>query len=753
MPPRTRESTRFVGTSAGGSARATAWAGVALLAGLLVAGPARADDPPAPAAQPATGTAKSRSAEGPIAPGAGEAAYWSKLDGLLAPLTNLEIARADLDRVKQASAALAKGDVASALALARETGHRSARTIIEWLRLRGGHGSAAEIQSFLDANPDWPERGTLTQRLEEQLLLSESGPAAARARFAKSAPETGAGLGALAAAHLAAGDTAKAKALASEAWRKHDMSAAVEARFLARFKDLLSEADHRWRLDRVLMSDRRWTGERNAQAAAAKRIVPLLSAAEQKKANARIAVYLRSKSAAKEMAALPAETTPDWGLVFQRIQMLRRAEKLDEAAKLLLSAPTDPAKIVSPDDWWEERRALAYEALQAGKPKLAYELVREAGPLSENPIKDQRFMAGWLAMRYLGDVKRAEAHFRDLRKAADGPLSRAKGDYWIGRALEAKGAKAEAMEAYRAAARERDTFHGQLARQKLEPGRARLEVKPPAVPSAAEVERFLAMAPAQAAIVAHKAGLSGAIVRPLLVNLRTRGKSEGWSAMTAHLAKRLGDNQMSLRLAKSAIADGHDLLIYAYPVHALPSYTPLTPPPETAMLLGIARQETEFNASIVSGAGARGILQVMPVTARHVCRDYNIKCDIPRLLTDTSYNTMMASAYIGDRMREFGGNYVLTLAGYNAGPGRARQWMREFGDPRDPKIDAIDWIERIPFEETRSYVAKVLANIQVYRARLDLEAPLRLEEDLGLNGAAARRAAQPGGARQAASGE
>lgn len=751
MPPRTRESAQLGRPVAGRGARLPGWcAGGALIALLLgTVPPAHADDSQAPAAS----LAKSRSAEGPIAPGAGEAAYWARLDMLLAPLTGLQVAQADLDRVKQASAAIAKGDVVHVLALASEIKHRAARTIVEWMRLRAGHGSAAEIESFLDANPDWPERGTLTQRLEEALLTSESGAATARARFAGRKPETGAGLGALAAAHLAAGDTAKAKVLAAEAWRKHDMSAAVESRFLAQLKPLLTEADHRWRLDRVLMSDRRWTGERNAQAAIAKRIVPLLSPAEQKKANARIAVYLRAKSAAKDMAALPAETTPDWGLVFQRIQLLRRAEKIDEAAKLLLSAPTDPASIVSPDDWWDERRALAYEALAAGKPKLAYELVREAGPLGENPIKDQRFMAGWLAMRQLGDVKRAEAHFRALRKAADGPLSRAKGDYWIGRALEAKGAKGEAMEAYRAAARERDTFHGQLARQKLEPGRARLEVKPPAEPPAAEVERFIAIAPAEAAIVAHKAGLGGAYVRPLLVNLRTRGKSESWSAMTAHLAKRLGDNQMSLRLAKAAIADGHDLLLYAYPVHAFPSYTPLTPPPETAMLLGIARQETEFNASIVSGAGARGILQVMPVTARHVCRDYKLKCDIPRLLTDTSYNTMMASAYIGDRMREFGGNYVLTLAGYNAGPGRARQWMQAFGDPRDPKVDAIDWIERIPFEETRGYVAKVLSNIQVYRARLGLEAPLRLEEDLGLNRKQARNTDQQGGSRQTASGE
>jgi soluble lytic murein transglycosylase len=201
--------------------------------------------------------------------------------------------------------------------------------------------------------------------------------------------------------------------------------------------------------------------------------------------------------------------------------------------------------------------------------------------------------------------------------------------------------------------------------------------------------------------------------------------------MLAHLADALGDAQMSVRVGKAAIARGMNLAYYAYPVRALPQYTPLRKPPEPAVILGIARQESVFNSLTLSGAGARGILQVMPVTARHVCRDYKIKCDIPRLMKDPVYNTMMGSAYISDRMDEFSGSYVLTLAGYNAGPGRAREWIKEFGDPRDGKVDPIDWIHRIPFEETRDYVQKVLSNIQIYRARLGEEATaMRLNADL-----------------------
>ncbi len=214
--------------------------------------------------------------------------------------------------------------------------------------------------------------------------------------------------------------------------------------------------------------------------------------------------------------------------------------------------------------------------------------------------------------------------------------------------------------------------------------------------------------------------------------------------MLAHLAEMLGDTQSSVRIGKMAIARGLNLAIYSYPIAPFPAYTPLRKPPEAAFMLGIARQETEFNTLIVSGAGAKGLLQVMTVTAKHVCQDYKIKCEIGRLLTDPSYNASISSAYIADRMDEFGGSYVLTLAGYNAGPGRARQWIREFGDPRDPSVDVIDWIERIPIQETREYVAKVLANIQVYRARIGEEkTAVRIAEDLARARGTASRAAGP----------
>jgi soluble lytic murein transglycosylase len=687
----------------------------------------------------------------PAPPSQEEAEHAQRLDKAIAALTSHEISADDASRIRDAFRAIDGNEAPKAIELKKAVRDEAGRKLIAWYLLRSGYGTAAELAAFLDANPAWPDRKRLAERLEEALFVQGGRAADIRAHFKDRAPVSGSGFAALASAHLAEGNEAEAKKLAQQAWRGYDLPAALEPAFLSRFGKYLGAGDHKWRLDRLLIDTLRWSGEKNARAALVRRVIARLPAPEQKKAQARLAVFLGAKGAKKLVDALPAEREPDWGLVFHRIQSLRRTGKVEEAAKLLLGAPTEEAKIVVPDQWWAERRANAYETLKAGKPKLAYELVREAGPLSVNPLKEQTFMAGWLALRYLKDPALAEPHFLAMRKAADGPLSRAKASYWLGRTAEARGDMSAAQEHYRAALRDPDTFHAFLARQKLEPGRQPILTEPPAEPTREEIERFTNLDAAQAAVIAKKAGLDPFIMRLFIAQLRVTVTREAEAAMVAHLALAMGDTQSAVRAGKAAIARGHNLVYYAYPVHPFPAYSALRPPPEPAFLLGVARQETEFNTLTVSGAGAKGLLQVMTVTARHICRDYKIKCDFKRLLSDPSYNAMLASAYIADRMEEFSGSYVLTLAGYNAGPGRAREWIREFGDPRDPKVDPIDWIERIPIQETREYVAKVLSNIQMYRARLGEEqAALRLEEDLNRARRVAGRGAPATGATDTA---
>jgi soluble lytic murein transglycosylase len=705
------------------------------LAASVLAQPGETNKPPSASQRLATGAQPPVAASQPsptasLRPLAEEAEHVARFDSAIAPTRDHALSTEEAGKLREAIGAAAGGRLADAKGLRDKIADPAARKLVDWYLYRGGYGTASEVRAFLEANPAWPDRNLLTQRAEEALFGSQAAPREIKAFFASSQPRTAVGYAALAGALLAEKEEAKAKALAQRAWIDLDVPASLEPAFLARVGNLLGEQDHKHRLNRLLLNDSRWAGERNERAAVIRRTIALLSEDEKKKALARLAVFLRAKNSGQLLSKLPAQDQSDWGLSVQRAQALRRQKKETEAWKVLLEAP-QPTLPVKSDGWWEERRANAYAALRIGKPKTAYQLVQDPGALSVNAAKDAAFLAGWLALRHLNDAKLALGHFQALAESADGPLSRAKGHYWLGRTYEALREKEKAQEQYKAASAFIDTFHGQLARLKVDAGARGLDISPPAAPTPDEMARFNGSDAVRAAVVARKAGLDISLVRAFLNHLRYHLKTEAEVAMVAHLAEALGDTQTAVRIGKTAIARGMNLIYYAYPIHSLPAYKPLREPPEPAFIFGIARQESEFNSLTMSGAGARGILQVMPVTAKHVCRDYNLKCDIPRLMKDPAYNTMLGSAYIADRMQEFTGSYVLTLAGYNAGPGRAREWIKEFGDPRDGKVDPIDWIHRIPFEETREYVQKVLSNIQVYRARLgEEETALRLNADL-----------------------
>lgn len=664
-------------------------------------------------------------------PSESEATYMSRMDKIVAPLLDYELSADDLAKLNEAIKAVVGSD-AKVKDLQASIRDPLALKLIEWLRLRRGQGQAADYLKFLAENPQWPSREILQRRMEET-LFEEGGDTDLIATYFKDGAARGpAGMAVLASVHLAHGEKDKAKALAAKVWREEDLPETLEKGFLARFGSMLDAQDHKWRLDRLLVEDVRYKADRVERAARVKRVIALLPAGDQKVAQARLSVFMR-KSSDRDKAALGTAhkgAGADWGIVFHKIQHHRRAGRLEEAAKLMRSAPVDPLLVTNLDQWWLERRGLAYLALKNGKPKLAYEIVRDAGPLGANALNEQTFMAGWIALRYLKDTNSAEKHFSTLVSNADGPLTRARANYWMGRTIEAQGKKEAARASYEKAAQFKDTFHGLLSIQKLSPGSRELEFDAPAFPTAEQGNRFVSTDAVKALALARKLDLGRHITRVFLLNAAKIEDDEAWAAMAAHLARVTGDTQTSVRIGKAAIAAGHNLVFYSYPIHALPKYNPLRKPPETAYLLGLARQETEFNSDTISGAGARGILQVMKVTANHVCRDYKIKCAHNKLLTDASYNTMIASAYVADRLDEWQGSYVLGLPSYNAGPGRTREWVKEFGDPREANVDPVDWIERIPFEETRSYVAKVLSNIQVYRARLGEKSPLRLDQDL-----------------------
>lgn len=645
----------------------------------------------------------------------------------LKPLLDFKLTKNDRAALKESITASYKHRYRASRAQMKRIKDPVAKKLARWYYFRssGLNAKAADIEAFRLANPQWPNGRRLRRNAERALYLQKVDPNAIKAFFAKSRPQTGAGKAALAAMHLNAGEKDRAKALIAEAWRNHDLSKALEAAILKQFGKLLDHSDHKARVDRLLYQDRK------SKIAAALRTAALLPASEIKKIKARVAVVQRSKTAKKLLAEIPKEQTKgDVGFYFSRTQWLRRHKKEEEAWTRLRDAPSEPGVLLDLDEWWIERRINCRGALNAGHPEIAYAIARDHGPLSGKYYAEAEFLAGWIALRFLKDHETAEKHFLALRTSARTRKLIARGEYWLGRAAAVAGRQAEATQHFTAASDHAFTYYGQLARQTLPRNSAYLPIVPPPTPTPAEIESFLALDAVKAIAVIRSAGLT-TLTRLFFLQLARTVDKPGEAVLLAELAVLLGQPHASVRLGLIAFNQGHPTGEYAFPVGLLPKYKKLTEPVEDAFLHALSRQESEFNPKAKSPVGARGLMQLMPRTALIVARQHKVKYRKSKLTQDPSYNMMLGVAHLRDLMDSYKGSYILSLAAYNAGGGRVKDWTGQFGDPRNPGVDAIDWVERVPFTETRQYIQKILLTMQIFRSRLEgPDKALRLVQDL-----------------------
>ncbi|MDA7948256.1 MAG: transglycosylase SLT domain-containing protein [Hyphomicrobiaceae bacterium] len=645
----------------------------------------------------------------------------------LGELLEYDLSASDKRALKATVNAVYKGRLSDARSSLSRIKDPTARKLGQWYyyRRRGNNADPNKIAQFRINNPDWPSQKRLRLNAEEALLKRKPDAKVVKAFFGEGRPVTGPGKAALAGAFLASGDDAKAKRLISEAWRQHDFGKDTEKIILARFGKHLTDKDHKARVDRLLLLDRK------SKIKAVLRTAKHLDEMERKKIDARIAVVRRQKKAKKLLAAIPEKAKKDdVGFYFSRIQWLRRHKKAEKAWKLLQAAPRDPDALIAINEWWIERRINVRKALNAGHPEIAYEIAKNHEPLSGNQYYEAEFLAGWIALRFLNKPEVSLEHFQALRTAASGPKTRAKAEYWLGRTAAALKKSDEARAHYEAAAKLPLTYYGQLSAQTLDPGQTTLHLPPTPKPTDEDLEKFKARDALQAIAVMRAVGLEK--LAPLFFHQLARTiEDPAQGVMLAKLAHDYDQPHASVRLSKIALNRGLPLAEMAYPTNMFPSYKKINDPVEDALLYSLSRQESEFNPSAKSPVGARGLMQIMPNTARAIARQHKVRYRRSALTADPSYNVMLGVAHLGDLINSYRGSYILTLVAYNAGGGRVRDWTKEFGDPRDPDVDAIDWVERIPFTETRHYVKKILTGLQIFRARLNgSEGALRLWEDL-----------------------
>lgn len=591
-----------------------------------------------------------------------------------------------------------------------------AADLVEWHRLRGGDEAArlGDYEAFLAKHPDWPGLGLLRQKGEVAVARSTD---AARviAYFGAEKPVTGEGAVALVKALMQAGRPGDAEAEAYRAWAVLTFDPEDEAALLALQGEAMAVA-HEVRLDNLL-----WDGKRTAEAL---RMLPRVSADWRALAKARLALRADKTGASALIETVPAALKDDPGLAYERFLWRMRRDNYPDAVDLLLERSDSAARLGRPEVWAERRALLARWAMRNGKEQAAYRLAASHHLNEGSDRADLEFLSGFIALRKLGDPDTALRHFADLKAGVKTPISLSRADYWAGRALEAKGDKAGATAAYQAAAQQQTAYYGLLAAEKLG-----LSLDPDLI-SVGEPKRgyktaaFAGSSVLAAARLAEDVG-DLVLAKRFFLHLAETQDREGLEALS-DLALLLNEPHIALVVAKQAAEKGWILPRAYYPV---PDMVPENLSVSRALALAISRRESEFNPDARSHANAMGLMQLLPETAGRMAKGLGVAHETRQLTTDPAHNATLGAAYLAKMVEEFGPSVAMVAAGYNAGPGRPRKWVAEFGDPRTG--DPVDWVETIPFAETRTYVMRVTESLVIYRQRLKGQAgPIRITAEL-----------------------
>lgn len=622
-------------------------------------------------------------------------------------------------RLKAAFEAVARHDWTSVHKLAAADAAPSVKKLIAWRYLvdPGSRPSFAELNEFLAANPGWPRRATLLVRAETSM------PANADANyvvswFGKRQPISAYGQIRLGEAEIATGKSAIGEARIRRAWVENAFDPATEKRILARHGELFTAQLQQQRLARLLLKE---------NIAAVRRQLPRVQAPAQLLLNARVLLQPLNKLGSILSAAQPTLRDDPW--LFTRVSRRLEAEhKPDDARRYLWQAALSNGPLVNREALWPKLKQASRDAIAEQNYAFAYQLASHSGLRSGGGFVEAEFMAGWLALEHLNQPQAALKHFVALRREATLPATISRAEYWLGRACDALRDKRGAMNHYRLAADKGETFYGQLAIVRL--GHApTLQLKTVNVqPSFAKLS-LRNDEQAQAARMLSEIGQRD-LAREFALNLVEEKPSLNRFAAVIGLAEDMHDPTLSLRVAKEAERNNVLLPRYLHPIVDIPQQAG-GHSPDPAVVLSIIRQESEFDPGAASNAGARGLMQLLPSTGKEAADRQHLRFDAARLGRDANYNIKLGESTFAAYTRFWSNSTLLAVASYNAGPGNVKKWLATFGDPRTGRVDPVDWIESIPFDETRTYVQRVLASTQVYRNRLRAKAaPLAIAADL-----------------------
>jgi soluble lytic murein transglycosylase len=618
------------------------------------------------------------------------------------------VSTADFSRLREGLRAADAADWANARRQRDAATDGTVRKLLSWaiLSQSDSRPSWNELDSGLRLLAGFPGESTVRARTEEAIWNSGLS-SLAKVSWLQSGggPATGQGRAALALALADIGRGTEAAELARDVWRVNVLPIDREQALLTQFPDLGGTGQAWNRADHML-----WLGERGA----AKRQLARLDADKRALLNARLALMEKARKASDLVRAVPAAEADDPGLLSEQARAKRRLDREEDAIDLIsrISA-TQTLSMVGREAMWDQRRWAAMKLIEAGDYTRAYSVVSGHGLTSGLDYFDAEFLSGWIALRFTRQNDRAQTHFTRLEQAVSSPISRARAAFWLGEAAKGAGRAADADASFARAAEFSTAFYGQLAAERS--GRT-ISLPQPIKPTTADVARFQALEGIRASRLLAELGDTGRFNRVVMAVDDTLTTPEEHQLL-AEFAREQMQPGLAIRAAKAGVQRNIIATEAAYPLVEVPPAAQRTRA-DTALILAISRQESEFNPRAISPVGARGLMQLMPATAKQTARAAGLPYQQSWLLDDPVYNMTIGAKHLEELLDSFSGSFILTAAAYNAGSSRARDWISRFGDPRDRSVDVIDWIERVPFSETRNYIHRVLENVQVYRQRL-----------------------------------
>ena len=630
----------------------------------------------------------------------------------------------DYVQLKAVSDAIKKKQFAFARAKAAMVQDPIAKSLGQWMYFAAEDPavSIAAADAFLDAHPAWPSERRIRIHVEKRLKNSTPTDEIF-ALFQSREPVTGEGKIQLARAHYSNGAKEAGDRYLKDAWINHNFRVSEERRILSAYGGKLTKEDHKARVDRLL-----WA----RQVTNSRRIFSRLSSTDRRAAEARAAMLMRAASAPTLYTKLSQDQQLDSGMLHAAVRYYRRSGDEQFAISMSEKAPSDPALLRNGGRWWDERQLLMRWALKNGRFHDAYKVAANHGLEPGSDFAEAEFNAGWIALRFLNEPARAENHFLALASAVATPISVSRAYYWLGRSAAARGQDDRATAFYKVAARHFYSYYGQLAAEEL--GGDALGQKFADTLTSSPADRALFTSRPTVAALRMLTDLD-LDYEFMVFAYHTDDLLErpGEFVELANLTNSQGAPHLTVRAGKVAVRKDAFAADVSYPLVFVPDETNKFVSPE--IVLGLSRQESEFNPRAFSHAGARGMMQLIPTTAQITARKEGLRYSRSALLDDPVYNMTIGSAHLSHLLDRFDGSLIMTFAAYNAGRSRVDRWSREYGDPRGATIDPIDWVELIPFSETRNYVMRVLENVQVYRGRLQNAAiPGRLASDLEIGG-------------------